>query len=99
MAAIRFLIVVALAPLLGAAQCIVTVVGPVNIEGGPATSMSLFSSYAVVPDGTDGLWLADYNAHAIRYVNATTGGIRTVAGTYRTSGKLATTTVSIPQLI
>lgn len=70
---------------IAAARCIVTVVGPVNIEGGPATSMSLWAPYSVVPDGAGGFWLADYTANVVRHVNAT-GEIRTIAGIYRAQG-------------
>ena len=81
----RWLAVFTLALPLGAAQCIVTVVGAVNIEGGPATSMSLWAPFSVVPDGSGGIFVADYGANAIRYVNAT-GSIITIAGTYRAQG-------------
>ena len=73
-------------PWQAAAQCIVTVVGPVNIEGGPGTSISLFSPQAVLLDGAGGMLISDSSANAVRRILGSNGTSWTVAGIWRASG-------------
>jgi len=49
-------------------------------DGGPAREAKLSTPFGVLPDGNGGLYIADVDAHVIRYVDPT-GQIRTVAGT------------------
>jgi hypothetical protein len=48
-------------------------------DGGPATAARLTTPFGVWPDGAGGFYVADLDAHVIRYVNAS-GTISTVAG-------------------
>jgi hypothetical protein len=63
-------------------------------DGCPATSASLDYPFAVVPDSSGNLYIADTYNNAIRMVNAKTGIITTVAGTgysgYTGDGGVAT---------
>lgn len=49
-------------------------------DGGPARSAKMSAPYGVAPDGDGGFYVADLDAHVVRYVNAA-GIISTVAGT------------------
>ena len=65
---------------------ITTVAGTVNHHGytgdlGPATSATLNSPNGIALDAAGDLYIADTANHAIRVVSATTGIIRTIAGT------------------
>ena len=50
-------------------------------DGGPATSVRLFSPEGVAADGSGNLFIADHDNQAVRRVDAATGIITTVAGT------------------
>ena len=66
-------------------DCIVTVAGPPNIEGAPATSISLNAPMTAVTDGAGGFYVTDYSNMLIRHIysNATAFtavGLRGVPG-------------------
>ena len=50
-------------------------------DGGPATSAQISSPEGVAVDGSGNLYIADWDNHRIRKVDAATGNISTVAGT------------------
>ena len=50
-------------------------------DGGPATAAWLYSPVGVAVDGSGNLYIADTNNQRVRKVDASTGGISTVAGT------------------
>jgi hypothetical protein len=67
-------------------QCVVTVVGPVSIEGSPATSQQLVAPYGATVDSINGGYLiTDLNGHTVRRVWSN-GTMTTVVGRYRIAG-------------
>lgn len=50
-------------------------------DGGPATQAKLAQPHSVLLDGDRGFWICDIGNHRIRWVDAQTGIITTVAGT------------------
>jgi sugar lactone lactonase YvrE len=64
-------------------------------DGGAASSANLCSPVSLALDATGSLWISDYGDNAVRFVNALTGDISTVAGSsgvggYSGDGGLAT---------
>lgn len=55
------------------AQCIVTVAGPLHLDGAPARALQLSTPFGVADDGTGGFYFAETASHIIRrvYSNAT----------------------------
>lgn len=53
-----------------AAQCIVTVAGPLTIPGSPATSQQLTQPAGIVSDGASGWYVADLGANTILQIRA-----------------------------
>ena len=49
-------------------QCVVTVAGPVDVRGAPATATQIFQPYGLAPDGSGGLYVADSVAYTLRRV-------------------------------
>jgi hypothetical protein len=58
-------------------------------DGGPATSAKLNRPHDTAVDAAGNLWIADEDNHVIRYVDASTGIISTVAGATTTIGQAA----------
>lgn len=50
------------------AQCVVTIAGPLNVEGAPATAMQLSNPFGIAVDGAGGFFFADNLAHNVRHV-------------------------------
>ncbi len=55
-------------------------------DGGPATAASLDSPYAVTVDRFGDVYFCDYKNNVVRAIDASTGNIYTIAGTYGTYG-------------
>lgn len=77
-------------PLLSAQQsvvggCVVTIAGPVMIEGQPSTAVQLYNPYGLAPDGAGGVYCVDQSAVVVRrfFVNGTS---RTLGGAFLRSG-------------
>ena len=67
-------------------QCIVTVVGPLSIEGTPATAQQLVGPYGVARDSFNGGYLvSDFTGHSVRRVWSN-GTMTTVVGRSRVAG-------------
>lgn len=52
------------------AQCIVSVMGPLSVEGSPATSQQLWGPDGVASDSTGGFFVADLAANRIQQILA-----------------------------
>ena len=55
-------------------------------DGGPATKAELSGPVSLAVDPAGNLWISDQGNNVIRYVNASSGIISTVAGTYNVYG-------------
>merc|ERR1711871_346390 len=55
--------------------------GGYNGDGGAATSAKLYHPYGIAVDAELNMYIADYYNHRIRFINASTGIISTIAGT------------------
>jgi hypothetical protein len=66
-------------------QCIVTVVGPVSVEGSPATAQQLAGPYGATAAHDGGYMITDGSGHTIRRLWPN-GTMSTVVGTWRLSG-------------
>ena len=64
-------------------QCIVTVAGPLKVEGAPATAMQLWGPQGVAPDGTGGFYASDTLSNTVRHVFSPNWTMVTSAGQFR----------------
>ena len=65
--------------------CIVTAAGPVNIEGAPATTATLWGPSGVASDGAGGVYISDTASHTVRRYRPN-GTLVLSAGTYPVPG-------------
>jgi hypothetical protein len=69
-----------------AAQCIVTVAGPLSIEGSPATAQQIAGAYGVVADPARGGYLVtDFTGNTLRSIWPN-GTMTTLSGMWRNGG-------------
>lgn len=85
-AAILAGLVFARLPLLSTGQCIVTIAGPLSIEGTPATAQQLSGPTGVAVDVLNGGYvISDNSGHTLRRVWSN-GTMTTILGTWRLNG-------------
>lgn len=65
------------------AQCVVTIAGPVNVEGAPALTMQLASPWGVATDAAGGLFFTDTSVIRRVFSNGT---MFMAAGTFHAGG-------------
>ena len=84
--ALLILLKLAASPQHTVGQCIVTVVGPLSIEGTPATTQQISNPYGVAVDETNGGYvIADATGHTLRHTWPN-GSMTTILGVWRQSG-------------
>lgn len=86
-------------PTLTSAQCIVTVAGPLSIEGSPATTQQIANPYGISVDETNGGYvLSDASGHTLRHIWPN-GTMTTILGVWRASGLASDGPVSSTTLL
>lgn len=78
--ALAMQIVLLLVVRLAAAQCIVTIGGPISVGGSPATSQQFVSPFGVASDGSGGWYISDTAGQVLRRALAN-GTMSVVLGT------------------
>ena len=68
-----------------AAQCVVTIAGPISVEGSPATTQTLSGVFGIATDGAQGYYIADNGANRITRLFPN-GSMVTAMGFNRNSG-------------
>jgi hypothetical protein len=68
------------------AQCVVTIAGPLSIEGSPATTQQISAAYSALADlNTGGYIVVDSGGHTLRRISPN-GTMTTLTGMFRNSG-------------
>lgn len=67
------------------AQCVVTIAGPIAVEGSPATSQTLSGVFGIATDGAQGYYISDSSANRIMRLFPN-GSMVTAMGLNRNSG-------------
>ena len=67
------------------AQCVVTIAGPISVEGSPATTQTLSGAFGIATDGAQGYYISDSSANRILRLFPN-GSMVTAMGLNRNSG-------------